>query len=85
MQLPVPGELSLLEATGAGEVNPRGLEESIYLTISLLAAMPAISSIVIMARASGSEGDYAMGGLFVTTVCSIITIPVTCWLIHLLG
>lgn len=60
------------------------LDESIHLTVSLLAAMPAMSSIVMMAKASGSEGDYAMGGIFVTTVCSIVTIPFTFWLIQML-
>ena len=52
------------------------IDESVRLTFALLAAMPAMSSIVMMAKASGSEGDYAMGGIFVTTVCSIVSIPV---------
>ena len=56
--------------------------ESIRLTVTLLAAMPAMSSIVMMARASGSEGNYAMGGIFTTTVCSIVTIPFTLWVIQ---
>lgn len=60
------------------------LEESIHLTVAMLPAMPAMSSIVMMARASGSEGDYAMGGIFVTTVCSILTIPATVWVIQML-
>ena len=47
-----------------------------------LAAMPAMSSIVMMAKASGSEGDYAMGGIFVTTVCSIVSIPVVFWVLQ---
>lgn len=58
--------------------------ESIHLTVSLLAAMPAMSSIVMMAKASGSEGDYAMGGIFVTTVCSIVTIPITFWILQMI-
>lgn len=61
------------------------LDPSIHLTISLLASMPAMSSIVMMARASGSEGDYAMGGILVTTVCSIVTIPLACLLMQLMG
>lgn len=60
------------------------ISESIHLTIALLAAMPAMSSIVMMARASGSEGDYAMGGIFITTVCSIVTIPAAFWIIQTL-
>lgn len=58
------------------------ISAEIHLTIALLAAMPAMSSIVMMAKASNSEGDYAMGGIFVTTVCSIITLPVVCWILQ---
>lgn len=58
--------------------------EDIHLTLTLLAAMPAMSSIVMMARASGSEGDYAMGGIFTTTICSIVTIPATFLMIQML-
>ena len=50
-----------------------------------LAAMPAMSSLVMMAKASGTEGDYVMGGIFVTTVCSIVTIPLAYWLLQLVG
>ena len=56
--------------------------EEIRLTMSLLGAMPAMSSVVMMAKASGSEGDYAMGGVFVTTLCSIVTIPAVCWILQ---
>ena len=58
------------------------IDESVRLTFALLAAMPAMSSIVMMAKASGSEGDYAMGGIFVTTVCSIVSIPVVFWVLQ---
>lgn len=58
------------------------IDESVQLTFALLAAMPAMSSIVMMAKASGSEGDYAMGGIFVTTVCSIVSIPVVFWVLQ---
>lgn len=61
------------------------LGPNIHLTIALLAAMPAMSSIVMMARASGSEGDYAMGGILVTTICSIVTIPLVCLLMQMAG
>lgn len=60
------------------------ISENIHLTMALLAAMPAMSSIVMMAKASDSEGDYAMGGIFVTTVCGIVTIPAVFWIIQVL-
>ena len=56
--------------------------KEIRMTVSLLAAMPSMSSIVMMAKSSGSEGDYAVGGIFVTTVCSIVTLPFICWIIQ---
>ena len=61
------------------------IDESVRLTFALLAAMPAMSSIVMMAKASGSEGDYALGGIFVTTVCSIVSIPAVFWVLQQLA
>lgn len=54
----------------------------IHMTMALLIAMPAMSSAVMMAKSSGSEGDYAMGGIFVTTIGSIVTLPLVCWLLE---
>lgn len=56
------------------------ISNELQMTMSLIAGMPAMSSIVMMAKASGSEGDYAMGGIFVTTFCSIVTLPIVCWI-----
>lgn len=60
------------------------ISDNIHLTMALLAGMPAMSSIVMMAKASGSEGDYAMGGIFITTLCGIVTIPLVFWIIQVL-
>lgn len=57
------------------------ISDEIQMTVTLIAGMPSMSSIVMMAKASGSEGDYAMGGIFVTTFCSIVTLPVVCWIV----
>ena len=59
------------------------VEENIRLTLALLGGMPAMSSTVMMARASGSKGGYAMGGICVTTICSIVTIPAMFWFIQM--
>lgn len=56
------------------------IPDEIHLTMALLSALPAMSSIVMMAKASQSEGDYAMGGIFVTTICSIFSLPFVCWI-----
>lgn len=58
------------------------ITREIQMTMSLLAAMPSMTSIVMMTKASGSEGDYAVGGIFATTVCSLIILPVVCWIMQ---
>ena len=54
----------------------------IQLTMALIAGMPVMTSVVMMANTSGSDGDYAMGGVFITTICSIITLPFICWFLQ---
>lgn len=58
------------------------ISQEIRMTMALLAAMPSMSSIVMMAKTSGSEGDYAVGGISITTICSVITLPAICWILQ---
>ena len=46
------------------------VSSEIRTTMALTSAMPVMSSMVMMANAYGSDGDYAMGGILVTTICS---------------
>ena len=62
--------------------NPFPIAEEIHLAMALMAAMPTMSSLVMMAKSSGGEGDYAMGGIFVTTLCSLVTLPAVCWFLQ---
>lgn len=55
------------------------VSEEIHLTMSLIAGMPVMTSVVMMANSSGSDGDYALGGVFITTICGILTLPLICW------
>ncbi|SCH99464.1 auxin efflux carrier [uncultured Blautia sp.] len=57
----------------------------IRMTMALTSAMPVMSSVVMMANVSGSDGDYAMGGIVVTTLCSVLTLPVVSWIFQVLG
>ncbi len=57
----------------------------IRMTMALTSAMPVMSSVIMMANASGSDGDYAMGGIVVTTLCSVLTLPVVSWIFQALG
>lgn len=54
--------------------------EEIRMAMALIAGMPTMTAVVMMANASGLDGDYALGGVFVTTVCGIVTLPIVCWL-----
>lgn len=54
----------------------------IRMTMTLTSAMPVMSSVVMMANAYGTDGDYAMGGILVTTVCSIVTLPLVYWVLQ---
>ena len=33
-------------------------------------------------RMTMTDGDYAMGGILVTTVCSIVTLPLVYWILQ---
>ena len=57
----------------------------IRMTMALTSAMPVMSSVVMMANAYGSDGDYAMGGILVTTICSVFTLPFIYWIFHFIG
>jgi hypothetical protein len=61
------------------------LSSEIQTTMALLAAMPSMSSIVMMANASGADGDYATGGICVTTLASIVTVPLAFALMQAVG
>jgi len=58
------------------------ISEEIKVTITIISGMPAMTALVMMAKTSGSEGDYTAGSIFVTTIWSIITIPAVCYLIQ---
>ena len=52
--------------------------EEIGMTMSLITAMPTMSSVVMLANSSGSDGAYSLGGVMITTLCGIVTLPVVC-------
>ena len=47
----------------------------IRMAMALIVGMPTMTAVVMMTNASGLDGDYALGGVFVTTVCGIMTLP----------
>lgn len=56
-------------------VNPE-----IAVTMSLICALPTMSSIAMIAESNHSDSDYAAGMIFVTTLFSCITLPLVCTL-----
>ena len=54
----------------------------IRMSITLISAMPVMASVVMMANTYGTDGDYAMGGILVTTVCSMVTLPFVYWILQ---
>lgn len=52
--------------------------------ISIISAMPTMSSVAMLAKAQNSEGEYSAGQVFLTTCMSVITLPCVCYLISIL-
>ena len=48
------------------------VSEEIRMTMSLITAMPTMSSVVMLANSSGSDGEYSLGGVMLTTLCGIV-------------
>lgn len=55
--------------------------QDIAVTVSILCALPTMSSVAMMAENLHSDGDYAAGMIFVTTLLSIVTLPLVCSLL----
>lgn len=49
------------------------------MTLTLIAALPSMVTIAMLARSQGSDDVYASECVFVTTIASILTIPGVMW------
>ena len=60
----------------------KGLREQLTLLENKIkiAGMPVMASIAMMVTPSDSE--YAMGGIFITTICSLVTLPLVCLILQ---
>ena len=58
-----------------------GIREDIAVTLSVLLAMPTMTTIAMQAEIQHSDSDYSSGMVFMTTLLSILTIPAVCLLI----
>ncbi len=54
------------------------------LTLTILAALPSMTTIAILARANGSDHTYASECVFITTIFGFFTIPLVVWIVSFL-
>lgn len=52
-----------------------GMREDIAVTLSMVLAMPTMTTITMQAEIQHSDADYATGMTFLTTLLSVVTIP----------
>lgn len=55
-----------------------GIGHDIAMTMSVLSALPTMTTIAMLAQLQKSAGEYAAGSIFVTTLFSIVTLPLIC-------
>lgn len=55
-----------------------GVVHDVTVTMSLLSALPSMAAVVMLAQNQRSAGNYAAGMILVTTICSIVTLPLVC-------
>ena len=58
-----------------------GIDGEMRFAITVLSAMPSMSSVAMLAEAQNSEGKYSACEVFFTTVCCIVTLPLLCLII----
>ncbi len=61
-----------------------GIKEIILGAVVLEAAMPAQTVLTILANELNADFEYAAVGMFVTTVASLVTLPLVCYLLNVL-
>ncbi len=55
--------------------------DDIKVAMAVLSGLPTMSSIAMFAKSQNSEGEYAVGSIFVTTLLSLVTLPLVCYVI----
>lgn len=53
-------------------------------TLAVISGMPAMGTMAVVAKASGSDDAYASAVTLVTTVCAAVTLPAVIWIFRLL-
>ena len=58
-----------------------GITQDIAVTMSVLSALPTMTSVAMLAQIQKSADEYSAGMIFVTTLFSIVTLPMVCFFI----
>ncbi len=60
-----------------------GIKEILFGVVVLEAAMPAQTVLTILANEYGSDYEYAAVAMFITTIASMFTLPLVCYLLNI--
>ena len=58
-----------------------GITHDIAVTMSVLSALPTMTSVAMLAQIQKSDDEYSAGMIFVTTLFSVVTLPLICLII----
>ncbi len=53
-----------------------GLDASLIGPLVTLVALPSMTSIAMFAKENGSDGEYALGAILVTSILSLVSLPI---------
>ena len=59
--------------------------QEVAATLTLLTGLPTVTALAMMANVNGSDGDYATGAVFITTVSSLVTLPLVSYIIGIIA
>lgn len=62
-----------------------GVSKDMAGTLAFIIALPGIEMVPMLAKTNGSDGDYAVCAIMMTTIACLITLPIVSLCISLLG
>ena len=62
-----------------------GISEDMAGTLAFIVALPGIEMVPMLAKTEGSEGDYAVCAIMMTTIACLLTLPIVSLCVSLLG
>lgn len=62
-----------------------GMTNDMAGTLSFIIALPGIEMVPMLAKTNGSDGDYAVCAIMITTIACLITLPIVSLCISLVG